>query len=591
MRPATMRSRLILGFALVTVPLVIALLWNNLYATKVVHSQVAQSNRNMLTMYMNDMDQVLGEIENYLYKTAEQDQSLISLSQYGKESWEYYLATTQTANDLNLNINYYDAADILFAYGAKHDELLVAQQQSVTYERKQLIQEKLREILTSSADGSGRRWSLVEQNGEYALARIVDTHYDSYIGAWVDLNRLMEPMRRLGQDGKGEALLVSREGVPLSATGAAVREALGSTDLSAYLDDGKAAYNIVKLDKPYLFVAKSSRMAAMDLLLMLPERSLLEGLPFFRNLTYLIPMLAAAMLGLYLLFLQNSIVKPIHQFIKGMRKIRSGDLSVRMEDYKLQEFLALKETFNGMAQQIEHLKIDIYEEQIRTQKAELKHLQAQIHPHFFMNSLNIVYQLAQIRDYEVIQNMALHLVRYFRYTTRTQVSTITIKEETEHIYHYLSIQKYRFPETLEFEFDVAPGTEDAEIPPLIIQPLVENAMVHGFSIRTGSPFRIRVKVSQEGEGSDRTLLIEVEDNGKGLSDEQAAQLQERVHEAEPGDRSLGLWNVVRRCRLYFKGPVKMAFSSAEPQGALVTLRLPIGLDKGKEQETPRGDKR
>ena len=123
-RQATMRSRLILGFGLVIIPLVILLLWNNLYATKVVHSQVAQSNRNMLTMYMNDIDQVLGEIENYLYKAAEQDQSLISLSQYDQDSWEYYLSTTQTSNDLDLNINYYDAADVLFAYSTIYEELL-----------------------------------------------------------------------------------------------------------------------------------------------------------------------------------------------------------------------------------------------------------------------------------------------------------------------------------------------------------------------------------------------------------------------------------------------------------------------------------
>ncbi|XID92705.1 sensor histidine kinase [Paenibacillaceae bacterium WGS1546] len=581
MRQATMRSRLILGFGLVTVPLVIALLWNNLYATKVVHSQVAQSNRNMLTMYMNDMDQALAGIENYLYKTAEQDQSLISLSQYDEMSWEHYLATTQTANDLNLNINYYDAADLLFAYGSKYEELLTAQQQSVAYERKQSIQRKLRQILAGDQP-AGSRWSLVEHNGEFALVRIVDTHYDSYLGAWVDLNRLMEPMRRVGQSGTGEALLVSDRGERLSAAGASVRRALEEVDLTAYLDDGVAVYKLMKLDEPYLVVAKSSRMADMDLLLMLPERSLLEGLPFFRNLTVLIPMLAAAMLGLYLLFLQNSIVKPIRQFIKGMRKIRSGDLSVRMEDYKLQEFIMLKETFNGMARQIEHLKIDVYEEQLRTQKAELKHLQAQIHPHFFMNSLNVVYQLAQIRDYEIIQNMALHLVRYFRYTTRTQVSAITVREEIEHIYHYLSIQKVRFPATLTFEFEVDPALEHVGIPPLSIQPLVENAMVHGFSIRSDHPFRIRVKVSLSEEDENETMLIEVEDNGKGITEAQAAALRERVQATEPGDGSLGLWNVVRRCRLFYKGAVRMAFSGAASRGAIVSLRLPIGTANAKE---------
>ncbi|MFC5531404.1 sensor histidine kinase [Cohnella yongneupensis] len=578
MRQASMRSRLILGFGLLTVPLVIVLLWNNLYATRVVHSQVAQSNRNMLTIYMNDMDQVLGEIENFLYKTAEQDQSLISLSQYDKNSWEYYLSTTQTVNELDLNTNYYDAADMLFAYSSKYEELFVAPQQSVSYDRKQLIQDKLMQMLKDPAQARNSKWSLVELNGEYALLRIVDTNYDSYIGAWVDLNRLMEPMRKLGQfgndGGKGEALLMSGDGNPISGVGDSIGNALEKVDFTQYLDNGNSAYNIVKLDKPYLLVAKRSRMADMDLLLLLPERTLLEGLPFFRNLTYLIPMLAAIMLVLYLLFLQNSIVKPIHQLIKGMRKIRSGDLSVRMADNKLVEFISLKETFNGMAQQIEHLKIDIYEEQIRTQRAELKHLQAQIHPHFFMNSLNIVYQLAQIKDYEVIQNMSLHLVRYFRYTTRTQVSTITIKEEVEHIYHYLSIQKYRFPETLAFEFEVDPLVELTEVPPLIIQPIVENAMVHGFSIRTGTPFSIKVKIAPAPNDPEGELLIEVSDNGKGIDPEQKDALALKVHELEPGNGSLGLWNVVRRCRLYFKSTVRMTFEDADPQGTHITLQLP-----------------
>ncbi len=577
MRQASMRSKLILGFGLVTVPLVVVLLWNNLYATRVVHSQVAQSNRNMLTIYMNDMDQVLGEIENYLYKSAEQDQSLISLSQYDKDSWEYYLSTTETVNELDLNTNYYDAADILFAYSSRYEELFIAQQQSVSYDRKLLIQEKLKQLLKDPGQASNPKWSLVDLNGEFALLRIVDTNYDSYIGAWVDLNRLMEPMRKLGQfgqGGKGEALLMSGEGNPISTVGASIGDALEKVDFVRYLGGGNSAYNIVKLDKPYLLVAKRSRMADMDLVLLLPERTLLEGLPFFRNLMYLIPMIAAVMLVLYLLFLQNSIVKPIQQFIKAMRKIRAGDLSVRMADNKLVEFLSLKETFNGMAQQIEHLKIDIYEEQIRTQRAELKHLQAQIHPHFFMNSLNIVYQLAQIKDYEVIQNMALHLVRYFRYTTRTQVSTITIKEEIEHIYHYLSIQKYRFPETLAFDFEVDPAVELAEVPPLTIQPLVENAMVHGFSIRTGSPFNIKVRIAPAPDDPEGELLIEVLDNGKGITPEQKDALALKVHELEPGNGSLGLWNVVRRCRLYFKTQVRMTFGDVDPQGTRITLQLP-----------------
>ncbi|KIL36470.1 hypothetical protein SD71_07650 [Cohnella kolymensis] len=577
MKQATLRSRLILGFGIVTIPLVILVLWNNLYATKVVHSQVAQSNQNLLTVYMNDIDQVLEEIENYLYKTAEQDQSLISLGQYNKDSWEYYLSKTQTVNDLFLNTTYYTAADVLFAYSARHDDLFIAQQQSVSYEEKQSIQDKLREILTADPGQSAysTRWNIVEQNGEFALVRIVGTDYRSFIGAWIDLGRLMQPLQVLNEDGKGKAFLVSKEGAPLTKLEAPIMNELNKIGLESYLAEGMASYNIVELTEPFLLVANPSRFADMDLILLVPERSLLERLPYFQMLTYWVPVIAFIMLILYLIFLQRSIVTPIHALIKGMRKIRSGDLTVRMDDNRLLEFNSIKETFNGMAEQIEHLKIDIYEEHIRTQKAELKHLQAQIHPHFFMNSLNIVYHLAQIRNYDIIQKLALHLVRYFRYTTRTQVSTITIKEEMEHIYHYLSIQKYRFPNNLEYEFEVDPELEACEIPPLIVQPLVENAMVHGFTMSQGLPFQIKVRVFAAEDGPDSDLFIEAIDNGRGFAEGKLAELTEQVHAEEPGEGGhIGLWNVANRCRLYYKTGVKMQFADTEPKGATVQIRLP-----------------
>lgn len=576
---ATLRSRLILGFCLVTIPLVVVVLWNNLYATRVVHSQVAQTNQNLLTMYMNDMDKALKETENFLYKTAEQDQSVISLSQYGKDSWEYYLAKTQTANELFLNTNYYEAADVLFAYSVANRELFVAPQQSVVYERKARIQEKLAELMKNEPEGSlfYTRWNVVELDGEYGLVRAVDTNYRSMVGAWVDLNRLMLPIRQLSHEGKGEALLLSDDGRPVSRLDGALKEQIARVPLGADARQGSADYNIVTLDKRYLLVAKPSAVADMSLLLLVPEKKLLEGLPYFRTLTYWVPVLAAVILILYLIFLQRWIVKPMYRLIRGMRRIRSGDWSARLEDEKLVEFIAINETFNGMAQQIEHLKIDIYEEQIRTQKAELKHLQAQIHPHFFMNSLNIVYHLAQTRNFGIIQSLALHLVRYFRYATRTQVASLTMKEEMDHIQDYLSIQKYRFPEALDYEIEVDPALEAFELPPLTVQPLVENAMVHGFSFLSGSPYRIAIRVYPDPEAPEAAVLIEVADNGKGFPEGKPEELQAMAHAPEPSDGHVGLWNVVRRCRLFYKDSrdgVRMGFGAATPRGAKVTLHLP-----------------
>ncbi|SEU23684.1 sensor histidine kinase [Paenibacillus sp. NFR01] len=578
MKFATLRSRLILGFALVTVPLVILLLWNNMYATRVVHSQVALSNKNLLTIYMNDMDKVLEEIENYLYKSAEQDQSLISLSQYDRESWEYYLSKTETVNNLYTNTNYYSAADCLFAYSSKYDELFLAPQYSVSYERKESIQEKLH-VLLSSEDGATfyNKWTLVEEDGKYALLRVVDTNYSSYIGAWVDLDHLMQPLDVLSKEGKGESLLLSEQGKVIANLNPVAGQSFSPEQWKSFVDQGVSSYNIVHLEKPYLLVAKQSRMAPMTLVLLLPEKSLLEGLPFFRNLTYTVPLVALAILIIYLIFLQQSIVRPIYNLIHGMRKIRSGNLSARLEDNKLVEFVTINEAFNAMATQIEHLKINIYEEQIRTQKAELKHLQAQIHPHFFMNSLNIVYNLAQIRSYELIQSMSLHLVRYFRYTTRTHLSTISLQEEAEHVHNYLTIQRFRFPETLDFEIDIPPQLKGCAVPPLIIQPLVENAVIHGFSLQNDSVFRIKVTAYETRVQEDSFLCIEVRDNGKGLSEEQIRTLKRRVNSIEPEDGHIGLWNIMRRCKLYYKSDIRMEFAAVQPGGTTITLIVPLWI--------------
>ncbi|CDN45356.1 hypothetical protein BN871_HG_00020 [Paenibacillus sp. P22] len=230
---ATLRTRLIIGFAVVTAPLVILLLWNNLYSTTVVRSQVAQSNRSLLTMYMNDMDKVLEEIQNYLFKTAEQNRDLLSLSQNERGGWDYYRAKTQMAADLGVNSNYYEAADVLFAYSSKYDDLFVSQQQSVSFQRKRDIQSRLHEILKAGAgaDTPFSGWTVTELNGSHALVRIVDTGYGSAAGAWVDLDRLMKPLHALGESGKGEAVLLGGHSgsLPLTTLKAGLRDELQAT--------------------------------------------------------------------------------------------------------------------------------------------------------------------------------------------------------------------------------------------------------------------------------------------------------------------------------------------------------------------------
>ncbi|MEW9701988.1 sensor histidine kinase [Paenibacillus sp. SI8] len=572
----TLRSQLILGFALVTVPLVILLIWNNMYATKVVHSQVAQSNKNMLTMYMNQIDQVLEELDKYLYRTANQDSDLISLSAFEEDNPESYYARIRTLNAMYLNTNYYKDADVLFAYSSRYADLLVAPQPYMNNDRKESIKARLDKLMLDSTTRSSLQhsWQLIYQDQQYSLVRLVDTGYDSYIGAWVDINRLMIPLNLLHLGEQGQALFLSKEGTVLNALkDEEFEKSLKSIDWKVNVTAEDQPYQIVRLAEKYLLVIQPSHHAEMYLSVMIPERNLLEGLAFFQRINYYVPVLALLILLLYLFFLERFIVRPIARLIKGMRRIYSGDLSVRFSDDRLMEFKVIGETFNNMVTQIEVLKIDIYEEQIRTKKAELKHLQAQIHPHFFMNSLNIVYNLAQTKNFELIQQMAIHLVKYFRFAIRTHLSSITLMEELEHIRSYLAVQQVRFPEHLSFHIDIESDLQNCRIPPSTVQPLVENAMIHGFSIHSSQSFQIGIEVRPDPE-SEAHFLVQVRDNGKGMTDEKLRQLQAQSYFEEEGSDHIGLWNVMRRCKLYYKSNVDIVLERVEPSGSLITLRLP-----------------
>jgi two-component system sensor histidine kinase YesM len=100
------------------------------------------------------------------------------------------------------------------------------------------------------------------------------------------------------------------------------------------------------------------------------------------------------------------------------------------------------------------LKINVYEEMMKAQEAEFKHLQAQINPHFYLNSLNVIYSLSSLGENRLVERMTEHLADYFRFITRAHRDSITVEEELEHIRNYLEIQSLRFPEKLAYRIDL-----------------------------------------------------------------------------------------------------------------------------------------
>ncbi|RAP76727.1 sensor histidine kinase [Paenibacillus montanisoli] len=571
---ASLRTKLIIGFLSVTVPLFALLLYNNFYAMDVVREEVGQSNKNLLSMYRNEIDRTLVDAETYLYNFVVLNENL---PRYGKSepgSADYFFAKVRVQNKMTQDLVNYPNVNLIYAYGRAENELLSTAFRGGDEAKLESVTQVLKSYIASHSDKELREktWRIIRQGGELAIVRLVPTEYGQVVGAWTELDKLMVPLSYVSLGKQGQALFIASDGTPLTKAGIQETDSPGGK-LPLPAENERYIRLRASGQNDYLLVATASRYAPLHLAVLVPESTLLQQLPYFQRLFYIIPLIGLAVLAVYLLLLQRTLLKPMYELIKGMRQIKRGDLETRLMAGGSKEFIIINDTFNDMASQVHDLKIDVYEEHIRTQKAELKHLQVQINPHFLLNAINIVYNLAELNKTDLIKKMATHISKYFRFVTRTNLSSVSVNTEFEHLQSYLEIQQLRFPQYLRYELTIAPGLERETLPPLIVQPFVENAIVHGFEM---GPEFFMIKVAAKPAAAEDAPYYEIAiaDNGVGIAEDQLQELQREDIHADFEDGHLGIWNVRHRLKLQYGGAAELLFERGQPKGTVVTLRLP-----------------
>ena len=211
-----------------------------------------------------------------------------------------------------------------------------------------------------------------------------------------------------------------------------------------------------------------------------PLRNTTAPINASRNLFYVSTVLLL-MMSLYVAFLLYKDVKlPLALLTKNLRKFKDGYYHARILIHKNDQFRFVNESFNDMAAHIQYLIENIYEEKIRVREARLKQLQSQINPHFLYNSLFFIANMNELGDQESATRMAYKLAEYYRYTTRLEQQNVTIREEIELIENYLSIITMR-NRRIRHEIEIPGIMAKLTVPRLILQPIVENAVVHGLS--------------------------------------------------------------------------------------------------------------
>jgi two-component system sensor histidine kinase YesM len=271
------------------------------------------------------------------------------------------------------------------------------------------------------------------------------------------------------------------------------------------------------------------------------------------------------------------ISRPIKQLRKSMQAVEQGNFDIQADICSANEIGELGKDFNIMIYEIKKLLHRITEQQEQKRKSELKALQMQINPHFLYNTLDSVIWMAEGKKQEEVITMSSALARLFRLSISRGKEIIDVASEVEHVANYLTIQKIRYKDKLDYRLEVPEDILGYKTVKIILQPLVENAIYHGIKNKAGTGI-ITISGSRTAAGIELT----VHDDGVGMDPGRLERLRQSLagekedEETEPDSphSGLGVRNVDERIKLYFGQGYGLAYESTEDQGTLVRIRLP-----------------
>lgn len=282
--------------------------------------------------------------------------------------------------------------------------------------------------------------------------------------------------------------------------------------------------------------------------------------------------------------LSRSIYTPIKKLHDVTTTITKNDLQALVTSDNVDEITELGMSFNIMIGKIRDLLEAKVKEQENLKKAELRALQAQINPHFLYNTLDTIIWMAEAQKTDQVIEIVSALSKFFRISLSKGKDWITIGEEVERTRSYLTIQKMRYRDIMDFRIEMDDAVSSFTILKLILQPLVENALYHGIkNKREGGIIVIRAKLKD-----DKKILLEVEDNGIGFTSEKLSQLEAELEDDSDDIRlesGFGIGNVNKRIRLYYGKEFGLSVRSEYFTGTCVTLVIPARKDDtGEESE-------
>lgn len=308
-----------------------------------------------------------------------------------------------------------------------------------------------------------------------------------------------------------------------------------------------------------------------------PLSSLTEELNSIKS-AVLIMILASLLLSIPLLmFFSSFLTAPIKTLLLSMRRFQNGQFEEKVNIKYWDEIGQLSRGYNNMVANIKALVDDAYLLKLKEQEAELKALQSQINPHFLYNMLDTIFWEAEAAGQDKISEMVINLSRLFRLSLNQGKSFTSVAKEKELIELYLSLQKMRFKDSLDFVIDIPEELHPYVILKLSLQPFIENALIHGIERKRGGGC-----VSISGQRTGDQLKFVIEDNGGGMSSETLQKILTLPDESDiytaRDTGGYAVQNVQARLKHFYKGDFTLHYTSVPGEGTRVEIVIPAILN-------------
>ena len=499
-------------------------------AIRMAENQVSGDIQEALNLNMNQLDLYLQNLSRRLYTVSRENEDYARLMKESADSSD--VASMHTY--LRLNGVF---ADILSEYIWADNVVVSFPDAGYFVSGKAILNQADKEMFLDEMeqfdqDRNQRGWFVSGKDPSLLIG--VFPYRNTFYGASFRLDHLLEMIQL---DTSSNIVVFARAGDGI------LSEQKELKDVPVFSEDPNVTVN----GKHYVALFAGSSSSDLVLVDLVSRAMLDQMLPGYMRILFIISIIFLLCIPLLFLAFSKWLVKPVNILIDAIHSVDDGNLDYRIRQRTgTYEFDLLNRNFNEMMDSVKDLKINVYEKELERQDIRLQYLSQQIQPHFILNAMNIIYSY-EPEEYDLIQKMVLCLSRYFQFIVNANRPYVRVKDEMDHISNYLEIQKIRYGDRISScVVQTEQDAEDAVMPPLMIQNLVENVIK--YALRDDAPIDVLITAHVE----DNHVEILIRDTGCGISDE-ILDLIRRFQETKVRQEGLGtgIQNTIERLELFF----------------------------------------